>query len=111
MNIRQTLAQWFYSPGAYGLWVALDDVENWEYRREGEYLVYLDRTGKKDHYGDRTTVAVIYVGHGPFAFNGDPSKGTPKFVGLLERWPLWFKYKRLNNRRMLYRFTRLEDPK
>lgn len=103
MNIRQTIAQWFYSPGAYGLWLALDDVENWRQ--------YMGDIWNYDPRPDRTresVVAQLKTGS-PFRFNGYDK--TPPFLGPIERWPLYFKFKKIRNRQMLYRFTRLEEAK
>lgn len=101
MTIKQTIAQWFYSPGAYGLWLALDDVENWE-PYIGNVWHY-----KRDRRRD-TVVASMYVGS-PFGFDGYDK--THRFLGFIERWPLYFKFKKIRNRQMLYRFTRLEEAK
>lgn len=107
MNIRQTLAQWFYSPGAYGLWLALDDVENWEI---SEYVARY-RPGPEDpRTYKRTAVVTMWIANGPGNFDGRPEDGTPKFLGWYERRWLWKKLKKINNRRMLFRFTRLEEP-
>lgn len=108
MTIRQTLAQWFYSPGAYGLWLALDDVENWNINsRENEafYVRGCKRSG--DPYEPKYLVCM----RASNAWKFDGSRATPPFLGRFERHFLWRKYKTMNNRRMLFVLTRLEDPK
>jgi hypothetical protein len=117
MNIKQTLAQWFYSPGAYGLWVALDDVEHWDHWA-GEVWEYRR---------DNKTIARLNGGS-RWGLDGY-ERDTPKFLGRFERHFLWPKFKALrkrkkqlkrekaraqhaeNNRHMLYVFTRLEEPR
>jgi hypothetical protein len=69
MNIKQTLAQWFYSPGAYGLWLALDDVENWEHWA-GEVWEYRR---------DNKTIARLNGGS-RWGLDGH-ERDTPKFLG------------------------------
>jgi hypothetical protein len=121
MTIRQTLAQWFYSPGAYGLWLALDDVENW--RVEDSIAYYRPKVSNRHglEFVDKCTAA-IYIGGGGFYFDGHMINNTPKFLGLLERHFLWRRFRQMSarrkqrdrvesNREMLFRFTRLEEPK
>lgn len=105
MSIRQKLAQWFYSPGAYGLWVALDDVDNWKIETHKAFY----RSSSVDRYGNFSYVACMWIANGAFSFNGYDE--TPKFLGWFERHFIWRKFRRLNNRRMLFRFTRLEEAK
>lgn len=109
MNIRRKLAEWFYSPGAFGLWCALDDADNWT--TEEHVAEYKRANEDPSTYRRKPSVATMWTGSGPFFFDGYSERGTPKFLGFLERWPLWFKFKKLNNRKMLFRFTRLEEPK
>lgn len=104
MNIRQTLAQWFYSPGAYGLWLALDDVENWQVR-EGEAFYRSKFTGGYDEA--KYVVCITTTKASQF----DGARRTPKFLGWFERRLLWRKFKSMNSRRVLFMITRLEDPK
>jgi hypothetical protein len=109
MNIRQTLAQWFYSPGAYGLWLALDDVENWTWDEHTAH--YRAPPSNPSTYRDPPAVCTMWIANGRSHFDGYPSKGTPKFLGWYERRWLWSKFRTIRNRQMLYRFTRLEEPK
>jgi hypothetical protein len=106
MNIRQTLAQWFYSPGAYGLWLALDDVDNWHITRR--YAAYRATHITYDEDAVKA-VLVMNIRDGGFGFNGWGS--TPRFVGLLERHVLWRKYKKLNGRKILYTIMRLDQQR
>jgi hypothetical protein len=101
MNIRQTMAQWFYSPGAYGLWLALDDVDNWQLRN-GEAFYKSKLTGGYDD--PKYVICMNTTSAGCF----DGSRRTPKFTGRFERRFLWRKFNRMNNLKVLYSITRLE---
>jgi hypothetical protein len=103
MNIRRKLAEWFYSPGAFGLWCALDDVEHWQLR-EGEAFY----RSKFDHNGYNEPKYVVCMCTTK-ASEFDGARRTPKFTGWFERRFLWRKFKRMNNRRVLFMITRLEQ--
>lgn len=108
MSIRQRIAQWFYSPGAYGLWVALDNPDDWTV---GDHTAVYRQGAEDPHTFKQKCVATMWIASGAFFFDGYADRGTPKFLGKFERHLLWRKFMKLNNRKMLFRFTRLEDPR
>lgn len=78
------------SPAGKAISVAMDTPEDWDI---GEYIIH--------HKPSGTT---LWIGNGPLTFDG--YNGTPPILGMLERFTLWWKYKRMANVAVANRLAR-----
>jgi hypothetical protein len=72
--------KWFLSSGAWYLWLALDNPEDWEIT---------------EHRAEYKKGLTMWISNGASFFDGYDAAGTPKFLGWFERHIVWWKYKRM----------------
>lgn len=76
--------KWFFSPIALAVWTALDKPSDWEVFN-GARLTH------------RPSNVTLWVSNGPVFFNIHEGPGS---IGLVERFIVWQKYKRMSQRKV-----------
>jgi hypothetical protein len=86
--MKDKLLQWYLSPAAYGLWIALGTHGNWLVE---EHIV--------THMPSRIC---MWTSNWWLCFNG--YRGTPSFLKFHEKYVLWRRYKWMVSMKVFHQF-------